>query len=64
MVVVKLIAHCWPLSKLTSLKLVRNNLEDRAEEYLVDTIANPNFKVNKLFFEWNTLINPDRYLKL
>jgi len=64
LLVLKLIKYCWGMSKLTSLKFCRNKLEDKVEEALIDMVSDPNFKLNKLFLEWNPLINPDRYSKM
>lgn len=63
-VTLKLIAYCWGYSKLSSLKLVRNSLEPKIEEQLIDMVSEPNFKLNKLFLDWNTPNNFQLFPKI
>lgn len=52
-VVLKLLSYCWGSSKLSTLKMIRNQFESNIEEAFINTVSNPNFKVNKLFIDWN-----------
>ena len=63
-VVLKLLTYCWGFSKLSSLKLIRNQFEARIEEAVIDAVSNPSFKINKLFIDWNPPINFDLYPKM
>jgi len=63
-VVLKLLAYCWGSSKLSSLKLIRNQFETKVEEAVIDTLSNPSFKINKLFIDWNPPLNFELYPKL
>jgi len=63
-VVLKLLAYCWGSSKLTTLKMIRNEFEGNIEEAFINTVSNPNLKVNKLFIDWNPPKNFSIFTKI
>jgi len=63
-VILKILEFCWGFSKVPCLRLVRNDMSEEIEEKFIELISNPNFKLPRLYLEWNSLKNTNNYAKM